>query len=72
MGIGVGVFFLALGAILYWAVSGDVQGVDLDTVGIILMVAGAIGLLWGLLASSTMPWRRDTVVHEDVRRRDRV
>lgn len=64
MGIGVSVFFLAVGAILYWAVTGDLQGVNLDVVGVILMVAGAVGLLWALLASSTMPWRRDAVVDD--------
>ncbi|HVM02066.1 MAG TPA: DUF6458 family protein, partial [Acidimicrobiales bacterium] len=64
MGIGVSVFLLAAGAILTWAVTGDVQGVDLDTVGIILMVAGGIGLLWALIASSAAPWRRDVAVEE--------
>lgn len=67
MGIGVSVFLLAVGAILYWAVTGDVQGVNLDVVGLILMAAGGIGLLWALLASSATPWRRDTVVEEDDR-----
>jgi len=59
MGIGVSVFLLAAGAVLYWAVTGDVSGVNLDVVGIILMVVGAIGLLWSLLASTAVPWRRD-------------
>ncbi|MDQ4100234.1 MAG: DUF6458 family protein [Chloroflexota bacterium] len=66
MGIGISVFLLAVGAILYWAVTGDIQGVDLDIVGIVLMVAGGIGLLWALVVSSSMPWRRgsdDRVVH---------
>ncbi len=62
MGIGISIFLLAAGAVLYWAVTGDVQGVNLDVVGIILMVAGAIGLLWSLIASSAMPWRRREVV----------
>lgn len=67
MGIGISVFLLAVGAVLYWAVTGDVQGVDLDVVGIVLMVAGAIGLLWALMVSSAMPWRRGVVgrVHEE-------
>ena len=65
MGIGVSVFLLAVGAVLTWAVTGDVQGVDLAAVGIILMIAGAIGLLWALVASSAMPWRRDVAVKDD-------
>ncbi len=58
MGIGVSVFLVAAGAVLYWAVTADVEGVDLDVVGVILMVVGALGLLWALVASSTAPWRR--------------
>ncbi len=69
MGIGISVLLLAAGAILYWAVTGDVQGVDLDVVGIILMIVGGIGLLWALIASSAAPWRRRTVASDE---RDRV
>lgn len=58
MGIGVSAFLLAAGAVLYWAVTADVEGVNLDVVGVILMIVGAIGLLWALLASSSVPWRR--------------
>ena len=46
MGIGVSVVLLAVGAILAFAI--DVEssgGVNLNTVGIILMIAGAIGIL---------------------------
>jgi len=49
MGIGVSVFLLALGAILAFAVDYDVSGLEISTVGIILMVAGAIGLLLTML-----------------------
>jgi len=58
MGIGVSVFLVAAGAVLYWAVTGDVEGVDLDVVGVILMVVGALGLLWALVTSAATPWRR--------------
>lgn len=44
MGIGVSVFLLAVGAILAFAVSDTLSGVDLTTVGYILMGAGVIGL----------------------------
>jgi hypothetical protein len=44
MGIGASIFLLAVGAILTFAVSWTVQGVDLEAVGIILMIAGGIGL----------------------------
>ena len=69
MGIGVSVFLLAVGAILAFAVDLTVQGLDLDTVGVILMVVGAIGLLVSLIfMSSLTPYGRDrgeTVVREE-------
>ncbi len=45
MGIGVSIFLLAVGAIMTFALNASVSGIDLDTVGIILMVVGVIGLL---------------------------
>lgn len=71
MGIGVSVFLLAVGAILAFAVDLTVSGLDLDTVGVILMIVGAIGLLIStLFLSSFSPYgsRRtgsDTVVREE-------
>ncbi|HVM03759.1 MAG TPA: DUF6458 family protein [Acidimicrobiales bacterium] len=64
MGIGASVFLLAVGAVLYWAVTGDIQGVDLDVVGVILMIAGGLGLIWALLAAQRSPWRREAVDEE--------
>jgi hypothetical protein len=49
MGLGISIFLIAVGAILLFAVNADVSGVSLDTVGVILLVAGGIGLLWSLL-----------------------
>jgi hypothetical protein len=57
MGIGASVFLLALGAILAFAVEYSVNGVDINVVGFILMLAGAIGLLMTTLVFG----RRDTV-----------
>lgn len=58
MGIGVSVFLLALGAILAFAVHTTISGLDINVVGIILMVAGAIGLVMTMLVFG----RRDTTV----------
>jgi hypothetical protein len=44
MGIGAGVFLIAVGAILTFALDLEVSGIDLDAVGIILMLAGLIGI----------------------------
>jgi Domain of unknown function (DUF6458) len=59
MGIGASIFLMAMGAILAWAVEFDTEGVNWDTVGIILLIVGAIGLLLSLLFwSSFSPYGR--------------
>ena len=45
MAIGTSIFLLALGAILRFAVYYSVRGIAISVVGIILMIAGALGLL---------------------------
>lgn len=45
MGIGVSIFLLAVGAILTFALDAELSGINLDTVGVILMVVGIIGLI---------------------------
>jgi hypothetical protein len=66
MGIGVGIFLMALGAILAWGVNASPQGINLDTIGIILLVIGALGTVLSLLFwSSFSPYgRRETVIRE--------
>src|SRR6185295_16730499 len=49
MGVGVSLLLIAAGAILTWAVSAETSGIDLNTVGVILMVVGAVGLLLSLV-----------------------
>jgi hypothetical protein len=49
MGIGVGLFLIAVGAVLTWAVNATVSGVDINTVGVILMIVGAVGLVLDLI-----------------------
>jgi hypothetical protein len=72
MGIGVSLLLIAVGAILVWAVDVTVSGVELVTVGWILLAVGAIGALLSLIFWSS--WggvggpadgRRRTVVRED-------
>lgn len=60
MGFGAGVFFLALGAILRFATNIHMSGIDLGTVGVILML---VGVFWLVLAFSMFfNRRRRTVV----------
>jgi hypothetical protein len=48
MGIGTSIFLIAVGAILRYAVTVTVSGVELQTVGLILMIVGIIGLVISL------------------------
>jgi hypothetical protein len=48
MGIGTSIFLIAVGAILRYAVTATVSGVELQTVGLILMIVGIIGLVISL------------------------
>lgn len=48
MTIGASIFLIAVGAILKFAVTATVAGIDIQTVGVILMVAGGLGLVVGL------------------------
>jgi hypothetical protein len=49
MGIGTSIFLIAVGAILKFAVNWQWNEVDLQVVGVILMVVGAIGLIASLI-----------------------
>lgn len=62
MGIGTSLFLIAVGAILKYAVTADVSGVDVNTVGVILMVVGVVGLLLSLLWMTIWADRRRTAV----------
>jgi Domain of unknown function (DUF6458) len=48
MTIGTSLFLIAVGAILRYAVTADVSGINLDTAGLILMLVGIAGLVLGL------------------------
>jgi hypothetical protein len=67
MTIAAAIFLIAVGAILRYATSFHVQDVSMDTVGLILMIAGAAGLVLSFLQESI--WseraRRRRVLVED-------
>lgn len=58
MTVGGSLFLIAVGAILYFAVTADVAGVDIQTVGLILMIVGVIGLALGLVFVMRRPGAR--------------
>jgi hypothetical protein len=69
MGLGVGIFLTALGAILAFAVNATVTGIEVKTIGWILMVAGIAGIVLSMIFWSS--WggpggvRRRTTVVDD-------
>ncbi len=64
MGIGTSIFLIAVGAILKFAVTATVSGIELATVGTILIVVGIIGLLISLMFLMQAGRRRGAVVEE--------
>src|SRR6478609_8271567 len=52
MRIGSSLFLIAVGAILYFAVTATLVGIDIQTVGLILMVIGVIGFALSLVLSN--------------------
>jgi hypothetical protein len=63
MGIGTSIFLIAVGAILRYAVNVTVEGIEIQTIGLILIVVGIIGLVISLavtfLGGSDKPSRTD-------------
>ena len=69
MGIGVSLLLIALGAILAFAVSAEVSGIDIQVIGWILLVVGILGFLLSMIFWSSWGgpgyWsRRRTYVDE--------
>ena len=62
MAIGTSIFLLAVGAILRFAVYYSVRGIAIGVIGIVLMVAGALGLLISFTLFGPRASRRRTVV----------
>jgi len=52
MTIGASLFCIAVGAILHFAVTAELAGIDIQTVGTILMIVGVLGLVLGLVLMS--------------------
>src|SRR5919112_1388098 len=61
MRIGASLFLIACGAILTFAVTKEVNGIDLSTIGVILMIVGVLGLLITLILANTR--RRTDIIH---------
>ncbi len=65
-GVGIGVFLLAVGAILKFAVTAEAEGLNLNAVGVILMIVGGLAVLLSMLFWSTLfGSRQETIVSDD-------
>ena len=70
MGIGVSIFLIAVGAILAFAVEAEVSGLDVQTIGWIVLAVGVLGLVLSMIFWSSWGgpgyWgrRRTTYVDE--------
>ena len=58
MTIGASLLSIAAGAILKYALTAGLAGIDLQTVGLILMIVGFVGLVLGLYVTARGGWQR--------------
>lgn len=67
VGFGVSIFLITLGAIFKWAIKAHLSGVDLPTLGVILMVVGAAWFLLQLIFASRGPKQQgpDNMMHDE-------
>ena len=70
MGIGTSIFMIAVGAILYRAVNVDISGLELSTIGLILMILGIVGLVISLFMVSAASRRGVATDRPIARERD--
>jgi len=64
MTVAASIFLIAVGAILYFATDFHLAQVSIDTVGLILMIAGAAGLALGFLQQSMRRSRREVTIED--------
>ena len=62
MGIGAGILIAAVGAVLAYAVTAEVEGVDINVVGVILIIAGLAIALFAAIATVS---RRGRTLYDD-------
>jgi hypothetical protein len=66
MTIGGSLGLIAVGAVLRWAVTAHINGFNLQTAGLVLLIVGIIGLLFSLLYTFIWASRRREYVDPDV------
>jgi len=68
VGIGLGVILMVIGAVLIWALDVDLNFVDDNTLGVILLIAGALAITLSLVINQQR--NRHTTTHVEERRLD--
>jgi hypothetical protein len=68
--LGTSIFLIAVGAILRYAVTATVSGISITTIGLILMIVGAFGLVLSIFYMLSARPRGGRVVRERVVERD--
>ena len=49
MGIAVSILLIAVGAVLTWGVTAEAEGLDVNNIGVILMIVGILGLVISMI-----------------------
>jgi len=49
MGIAISILLIAAGAILTWGVTAEAEGLDVNAIGVILLVVGLLGLVLSMI-----------------------
>lgn len=63
MRVGSSLVLIAAGAILKYAVAASISGINLSTVGVVLMAVGIAGVVLSLIMASTRPARTGCASH---------
>ena len=65
MGIAVSILLIAVGAVLTWGVTAEAEGLDVNAIGVILLIVGILGLVLSMIFwSSWGGFRRSTTYVE--------
>ena len=56
MGIAVSILLIAVGAVLTWGVTAEAEGLDINAIGVILLIVGLLGLVLSMIFWSSWGW----------------
>ena len=56
MGVAVSILLIATGAVLTWGVTAEAEGLDVNAIGVILLIVGILGLVLSMIFWSSWGW----------------